>query len=658
MVEHAVVPTNPKIAIEIDRNSFFYPFEEKENAIVPIPPLPIYVLGLVELEGDICICIDTKEFLATQDHRSIKMEYGRETVLVKVSEEKGRNHFALKIPLPEVMDFAEMKIVWEHLILKAKPLPYRPANIEGLGPTLVMTKESLIPFLLSEIGSHLNKLMDEVIPTWIKEDQELAMNSPFRSIPVNLPSFFGVQQGKRMKKVAVLKVGNHLFSVDEDIVLGIEPVPETITPIPQAPTWVLGLWKSQYEPAVVLDIGHLFDLEYSKRVKDQMILAIKDKNVTFALLCDEVVGSFPEDDFENMVKRDEGKYSLVPIAGIYTSPLFSEPILDLNIQFLQSSATLSDEQMQQASKDWLKLLSALTNIRTEMSTVSGFDEIFETDAFIVPREKIDLVFQQGYVVELFPAFQIERLEHKGMIFAGYKNFWVPSVHLEEILHGKRSPDDEIYGMSVFITDGIKFMEIITSTVDLGKLGEINEKREALDALLAKYEKNLISATRILGGRHQLELDLQKIMEEGYKWASEKLDLERATLEDIQEVINRPAPDTSVDLAGEGFFEIWREDGMPFLVVSQGERNRAIQLRKIERIVRNPDDFEGEKEIIPWEGEKPSIPMYVIIEEGKHVKAYEMPLSAKLVILSSEEVIKDENDKYIVLDGRNIPILEM
>ncbi|RMG37369.1 MAG: chemotaxis protein CheW [Methanobacteriota archaeon] len=658
MVEHAVIPTNPKIAIEIDRNSFFYPYEEKESQIVSIPLLPKYVLGLVQLEGDICVCIDTKEFLAAQDHRKVNVEYGMETVLVKVSEEKGRNYFALKIPLPEVIDFDGKEIMWEHLILKTKPLPYRPANIEGLGPTLVMTKESLIPFLLSELGGHMYKKLDEIMPMWIREQEDLARNPPFRNIPFNLPSFYGDQQGKRKKKVTVLRIGHHLFSVDEDLVLGIEPVPKTITPIPQAPSWILGLWKSQYEPTVVIDLGHLFDLDYSKQVKDQMILVIKDNNTTFALLCDEVTGSFIEEELERKVKHSEDQFNFAPVSAIYTSTMFTEPVLGLNTKFLQSSTMLSEEQMQLSSMEWIKLLSNLRNIQSKVKYVERFEEIFETDAFIVPREKVDVVFQQGYVSELFPAFQIERIEKDGFLFAGYKNFWVPSLHLEELLGGKKNPEDEIYGISVFITDGIEFMEIITTNVELGKLGKFNDSRVAIEGLLNKYENNVIASARILGQRHQLEIDLQRIMAEGYRQAAEKLGLKEAGLEEIQEAITRPAPDTSIDLAEEGFFEIWRKDGLPFLVISGKENTRAIELRKIEKIVRSPDEVEGDKEVIPWEEGHPSIPMYVIIKEEDIPKAFEMPLSAKLVILSSEEVIKDEKDTYIVLEGSNIPVLEM
>lgn len=657
MVEYAVISTNPKLAIEIDRNSFFYPFEEKQTSIVPVPPLPKYVLGVIELEGDICICIDTRDFLASQGHRSVEMNYNIETVLVKVSEEKGRNHFALKIPLPEVMDLGKQEITWERLILRTKPLPYRPATIRQLGPSLIFTKESLTPFLLSEIGAYLREEKEKTFPKWIREEEGLAKNSPHRDIPLNLPNFMGVQQSKKEKKISVLKVGDDLFGVEEDLVLGIEPVPKTITPVPQAPPWVIGLWKSQYEPTVVIDMAHLLNLDYSKQVKDQMIMVVRDTNTTFALLCDEVLGSFNYKEFSQQVERDESTVIHAPVSDIFRTPRFERPILALNIEFLRNCAKWSMEDLQKSRLDWIKLLSNMRNRRETERGLEDYEKIFENDAFVIPRGKIDFVLPQTYVVELSPAFQVERVNHRDAVFAGYRNFWIPSFHLGEFIDGEKNQEDETYGFSIFVTTGVNFVELITPNVDLGKMGEPIKDNKGIETLLSQIERQFITDVRKLDGRYQLEINLQNLIGEAYEKVARMLNRNQVAMEALQELIDQPAPDTTSDLIEEGYFGIWREDGLPFLVVTDGEHEMAIPLRKIERIVRNPEEFEEEREIIPWKGRKPEISMYVAVEDGKGVRAYEMPISAKLVILSSEEVIKDEMNTYIVLDGSNVPILE-
>ncbi len=656
MADYALVPSDPLAAIEIDEASFFYPYEDHRHRIVPIPPAPDYVLGLIVLENDLCTVVDFESFVISKEKPHFQMKKTNEEILLKLSDKNRNLFFALKVPLPEVMALEKEQIQKESSLEEMGEIPYYPAIIEGVGPSLIFSKGRLNVALAKEIGNTLSERFEEAVPIWLNEEKGLASNKPFKSIPSVVQLV--LKQGG-IKKLAVMQIGNFLFGIDEDEIISIEELPSHLTPMPIAPEWVLGMVNFNLEPIVLIDLGELFEIPYEVDLSSQMMVVVRaGNNIQYAFTVDKVIGSFPRKTFTKLSETDTDSL-VTPFSEIIYSDEFSRPIFMINNSMIQQSMANHDivNILQEKNTPWFNLLTNIRNLETtDIDELSELEETIDVDSILMRRDSFNIAVPLEQVKAISSAFEVVRTEKEEEKFANFEGKWIPSLLLTSFLFKDEEEFDKNRYFSVVISDGNRHAEFLLPNMDLVKVGEPISDESLLDQL-RKIGKNLpISVFRMTKNRPTIELDVGRLLEHVYQYYFTKFNLDKGSVEALQGLIAFRPPPSAPKMEKESLLRIWDENGETVLVINDKDNPIAIQSEAIDKVVRNLEEEEKEFEVIPWSGKIPKTKVFVLLK-GKE-RAVEIPLTAKLVVLSSEDIIKEEDKTYIVIDGNNVPLLEM
>ncbi len=635
------------LLVEIDNKSFFYPEATFSEKMVSFPVGPKYLGGIIELDNDVCIVVDLMGFLVDQfDHGDLGSKKDDERVFVKIVDERSNTVVALVIPMPEV-------IRWDGHIVRgtsdwASELPYEPLVVPEFGSVLYFEKQRLVEKLTKELTNFVEGMFLPYFPKWDRRLSEFPNPSEPKELPT-MPAQVAELQNV-MEKKTIFVVGSHYFSVDEENVKHIMPNPTDSVPLPNSPDWIVGTIDFEFETIAVVDLAQLLQIESKIDNEWRMAIVLEYNSVKLLMVCDSVFGNVPQSELDSLFTPQEDPSNLhVPFGAVYAYD--NQPVFQLNVAEIYRSVDYRNNvsPYEEDIASWAAYLSSSIQTVVEKTEIEYKNEELATyisgQLHLIAKEKI---------LFMVPAFEKERREMDGELITSFGGQWIPSFSLSGLLYGRMEEDlSSPFVFSVILQTEDGPVELLLPDLRMVFVVEGSERVSDAENLNNILEIQLLDSIVDTTEGRAVRINIDKAVEEGIRSFCKNLQIESKV--ELQSLLPEEPPldEFTFGIDQESLFEVWRKDTMLYLVVEDKEQPFALPGDAIVQISLQKNQI-SDVEIVPWT-KNIKKPMYIELHNEQSHLVLEAPPSGRLVILSAEDVIKDEEDMYIAVNGRNIPI---
>ncbi len=603
----------------------------------PVEQLPVYCNGIVEIKGTVCILIDLAKFLGIEDSLSES-----DKMLIKVSSSDNED-YAIIVPSPIVAEYdlsSSSVLKLQSADSSSHYVPSAQYFIINEKVKLRINKTHLTNFIRKEISNKLARYWGTAQPIWHKSISKDFGAVVSKDIITQEITDIARSKGDISEKLIVCEIGEYLFGFQENNIIEILPEVKLISPLPDSPEWVDGIYHYLNTNIAVIDLSKWLAIKQSK--EDKAILVIAESSVgRFGISCKSIY-TIEKSDLQLFTSQDSRVN--VPFRNI--AKIGENYIFLLELDIIKDS--IDGKFITENWARWREFISVSQDQFTKREIIDTKLTISE-DSILASIDNTSFILPIEQVLSIRATSIPERTQVNGINLVEYDNKWVPAYSLNEaIASSKRIPS-----ISIILQEN----------------GEIIELQADEMQIIEKGEQMIKTSTwkNILGGKNPIGLKPVHSTKSGLAFGLDPFKLSQnifrsKTKQDtkVSEYISNIDMDPPKEIEEKGLLSeemasIWETDTQLFLIIEDSGAKIEKHAMNVKQISNISLEVEEDTEIIPWKfNEKCPSYFYVSTLKNGHTKAIQIPSSCTLLAVKKENINSGNN---ITVGSETIQILK-
>ncbi|MHA2169445.1 MAG: chemotaxis protein CheW [Candidatus Kariarchaeaceae archaeon] len=622
------------VLLDIGDDYSFHPIGAERQ----IENVPEYCKGLLELDGTICIVVDLGEFLRIPKGSTILDE-----ILIKVTSDS-KDNIAFIVPTPTIVEHdlptkaGAKQQSEENGLLR---VPSSQFFVIENQVKLRLEKEHLLSYIINEVSGTVMQSWGSVVPNWDHLSNLVESDTFISSAPSISES--AQTRGSQQKLMMIAQIGDYYFGLDESNILEVIPGFQTISPIPNSPHWIEGVFDFQNNSVVLLNLSKYFDFN-NQIDDDEVIVVIKTPHGTFGIYSEQPF-TIP---FSELELHDLPTDCVLPYLDVtYYDDIC---IFLLNVDVLEHSVKGISPTI--AWTEWYPFLSKnrkLSNTSIPVHLVEAVSGDFllvqiGLHSFLVALEAVQIIRPFVSNTERITCGQLELVE--------YQNKWIPSFNLHELL----TDNSHMPKFALVLQNNGSTIELQSDDIQMIHRGE-----EAI---------NQSSWRNILGTNNDISLETPYFTDRGIAFGLNVAELPQNLFQQKMESngqltdymsslsIEPPIIKKEDDTLAYSLTHLWEEDTELYLIIDQGDQEVGMHAINVNPISNISIDVKNEVEIIPWTMNlNRKSYFYVSTSENGHTLSFQIPNSCFLLAVKKDNIVHENSNYYVLFEEERIPVME-